>query len=245
MTGTLPFTNVMLHGVVCDGQGRKMSKSLGNVIDPLNVINGRSLTELEDDLKISGGRLMTDKELQRALKSLKSTFPNGIPKCGTDALRLSLMYKDPKSQQLNMDVEFVKTCAAFCNKIWQAARFFLLSHERLKKAEDDKISVLEADDKLLDLLTANYDMLKPEDKWILSRCGVTVGEVNSFLDAKDFHLAARCLRTFLYTNLCDVYVEAAKPALSDATSPNFQMKYAVMKVLSFFQWVCNSLQYQI
>ena len=82
----------MMHGVVCDGQGKKMSKSLGNVIDPLNVIKGRTLQELIEDLKLTGSGLMSEKELQKALTALKTTFPSGIPKCGTDALRFSLMH---------------------------------------------------------------------------------------------------------------------------------------------------------
>jgi valyl-tRNA synthetase len=221
----------MLHGVVCDGQGRKMSKSLGNVVDPLSVINGRSLSELEQDLKETGGTLMTEKELQRSLKALKVTFPNGIPKCGTDALRFSLVHNDPKSQQLNIDVQFVNTCASFCNKIWQAARFFILSHERGKGTYTDDISNHHvSDEKTLDWITSTYGVLDIEDKWILSRCGVTVKNMNSYLESRDFHLASRCLRTFLYTNMCDVYVEAAKPVLNDATNAEFHIKYNVMKI---------------
>ena len=96
LTGKLPFHHVMMHGVVCDSQGKKMSKSKGNVVDPLHVINGRSLKELEEDLKLTGQALMNEKELQKALKSLKATFPSGIPKCGTDALRFSLVHNDKK-----------------------------------------------------------------------------------------------------------------------------------------------------
>ena len=210
-----------------------MSKSLGNVIDPVHVINGRSLAQLEEDLKLSGGPMMAEKELQKALKCLKSTFPQGIPKCGTDALRFSLVHNDPKSQQLNMDVQFVNTCSAFCNKIWQVARFFILSHERLQGAEDiDQKVVIPhlTDDEVLNWLIKSNEIMKPEDQWILCRCGSTVQDVNSHLEARDFHLAARCLRTFIYTNLCDVYVEIAKPVLSDVTNPHFQMKYNIIKI---------------
>ena len=231
LTGRLPFANVMLHGVICDSQGRKMSKSSGNVVDPLSVINGKSLSELEEDLKVTGGSLMTEKELQRAIKSLKVTFPNGIPKCGTDALRFSLVHNDPKSQQLNMDVQFVYTCASFCNKIWQAARFFILSHERVRGTLNDNISNQNGgDENTLDWLISTYEGLNIEDKWIISRCGVTVKNMNSYLESRDFHLAARCLRTFLYTNICDVYVEAAKPVLNDANNSEFHIKYNVMKI---------------
>ena len=231
ITGRLPFTNIMLHGVVCDGQGRKMSKSLGNVIDPLHVIQGRSLIELEEDLKVSGGTLMTENELKKAVKELKTRLPNGIPTCGTDALRFSLMHNDPTSQQINIDVQFVSSCAAFCNKIWQVARFFLQSHERLQGGVSSENGILEGpSDNSLGWLTLIKGKLKPEDQWILSRCGTTVSDVNGYFESRDFHLAARSLRTFLYSNLCDVYVEAAKPVLSDVTNSQFQVKYEVLRI---------------
>ena len=213
LTGKLPFHHVMMHGVVCDSQGKKMSKSKGNVVDPLHVINGRSLKELEEDLKLTGQALMNEKELQKALKSLKATFPSGIPKCGTDALRFSLVHNDPKSQQINVDVNFIYTCAAFCNKIWQAARFFLLAHERLQEAETYYISEVEKMSNLA-WLHSNHGKLRLEDKWILSKYATTVKEVNENLEKRDFHLAVRALRSFLYSDLCDVYVEASKPFLT-------------------------------
>ena len=229
LTGKLPFHHVMMHGVVCDSQGKKMSKSKGNVVDPLHVINGRSLKELEEDLKLTGQALMNAKEMQKALKSLKATFPSGIPKCGTDALRFSLVHNDPKSQQLNVDVNFIYTCAAFCNKIWQATRFFLLAHERLQETETYHISEVEKMSNLA-WLHSNHGKLRLEDKWILSKYATTVKEVNENLEKRDFHLAVRALRSFLYSDLCDVYVEASKPFLIDIHNKDFQVKYTVMKV---------------
>ena len=115
-----------------------------------------------------------------------------------------------------MDVQFVNTCAAFCNKIWQAARFFILSHERIRGTGKDEILNQDgADETSMCGISLLYENLEIVDKWILSRCGMTVKQVNLYLESRDFHLAARCLRTFLYTNLCDVYVEAAKPVLND------------------------------
>ena len=221
----------MLHGIVCDGQGRKMSKSLGNVIDPLHVINGRSVDELEEDLKASAGNLMNDKELQKSLKSLKTMLPNGIPKCGTDAFRFSLIHNDPKSQQLNMDVRFVSTCSAFCNKIWQLTRFFLLSHEK-KQTDEMSSNVDEIRSKNIetDFSISNNNELKPEDKWILSKCALAVRDINSHFESRDFHLIARCLRSFIYNNLCDVYVELAKTALNNPADPEFKIKYKVLKL---------------
>ena len=220
----------MLHGLVCDGQGKKMSKSRGNVVDPLNVITGRSIKDLEEDFKITAQGLMSDKDIQKTVKVLKTTFPSGIPKCGTDALRFSLVHNDPKSQQVNVDVNFIYTCAAFCNKIWQATRFFLLSHEKVKEADPNYISNIDEACNL-DWIISNYDTLRPEDKWILSQYATTVKDVNCYLEKRDFHLVARSLRSFLYTNLCDVYVEASKPSLLDTNRKDFKVKYAVLKVL--------------
>ena len=221
----------MLHGIVCDGQGRKMSKSLGNVIDPLHVINGRSVDELEEDLKASAGNLMNDKELQKSLKSLKTMLPNGIPKCGTDAFRFSLIHNDPKSQQLNMDVRFVSTCSAFCNKIWQLTRFFLLSHEKKQTDEmNSNVDEIRSRNIQMDFSISNNNVLKPEDKWILSKCALAVRDINSHFESRDFHLIARCLRSFIYNNLCDVYVELAKTALNNPADPEFKIKYKVLKL---------------
>ena len=221
----------MLHGIVCDGQGRKMSKSLGNVIDPLHVINGRSVDELEEDLKASAGNLMNDKELQKSLKSLKTMLPNGIPKCGTDAFRFSLIHNDPKSQQLNMDVRFVSTCSAFCNKIWQLTRFFLISHEKKQTDEmNSNVDEIRSRDIQMDFSISNNNELKPEDKWILSKCALAVRDINSHFESRDFHLIARCLRSFIYNNLCDVYVELAKTALNNPADPEFKIKYKVLKL---------------
>ena len=207
-----------------------MSKSRGNVVDPLNVITGRSIKDLEEDFKITAQGLMSDKDIQKTVKVLKTTFPSGIPKCGTDALRFSLVHNDPKSQQVNVDVNFIYTCAAFCNKIWQATRFFLLSHERVKDAGPNySFNINEACN--LDWIISNYDTLRPEDKWILSQYATTVKDVNCYLEHRDFHLVARSLRSFLYTNLCDVYVEASKPSLLDINRKDFKLKYAVLKVL--------------
>ena len=221
----------MLHGIVCDGQGRKMSKSLGNVIDPLHVINGRSVDELEEDLKASAGNLMNDKELQKSLKSLKAMLPNGISKCGTDAFRFSLIHNDPKSQQLNMDIRFVNTCSAFCNKIWQLTRFFLLSHEKKQTDEmNSNVGEIRSRDIQMDFSISNNNVLKPEDKWILSKCALAVRDINSHFESRDFHLLARCLRSFIYNNLCDVYVELAKTALNNPADPEFKIKYKVLKL---------------
>ena len=89
----------MLHGIICDAQGRKMSKSIGNVVDPMHVINGASLKDLEDEMaqSVSNGSL-SKKDYNKLVTSLKKDFPDGIPRCGTDALRFGLTWNDTSSK---------------------------------------------------------------------------------------------------------------------------------------------------
>ena len=112
-------------------------------------------------------------------------------------------------QQINLDMTVMKTASAFCNKIWQAARFLVLAHERSTSAVKHDLSC----------------DLSPENQWILSRCSKTVREVNMHFENKEFHLVTRALRSFLYGNVCDVYL------VSDNAYENFA-RYLYSKVFS-------------
>ena len=96
--GQVPFPEVLLHSVVCDAHGRKMSKSLGNVVDPLHVINGRSLQDLQADLTANTN--LAEGERKKASAGLAKDFPKGIPRCGADALRIGLLNDEVKIQQV-------------------------------------------------------------------------------------------------------------------------------------------------
>merc|ERR1719418_456247 len=102
MTDSLPFKEVMLHGIICDAQGRKMSKSLGNVVDPMHIINGATLKDLEDEMaqSVANGSL-SKKDFNKLASNLKKDFPQGIPKCGADALRFGLTWNDISTLKTN------------------------------------------------------------------------------------------------------------------------------------------------
>lgn len=122
LLGQLPFKEVYLHAMVRDAHGRKMSKSLGNVIDPMDVINGISLEDLHKQLLDSN---LDPKELERAREGQKRDYPQGIPECGTDALRFALCAYTTQGRDINLDILRVQGYRFFCNKIWNATKFAL------------------------------------------------------------------------------------------------------------------------
>ncbi|XP_043529235.1 valine--tRNA ligase isoform X1 [Frieseomelitta varia] len=122
LLGKLPFKEVYLHAMVRDAHGRKMSKSLGNVIDPMDVINGISLENLHKQLTDSN---LDPKELKFAIEGQKRDYPQGIPECGTDALRFALCAYTMQGRDINLDILRVQGYRFFCNKIWNATKFSL------------------------------------------------------------------------------------------------------------------------
>jgi valyl-tRNA synthetase len=126
LTGTVPFREVYCHPLVRDAQGRKMSKSLGNVIDPIEVIVGSSLEALHK--KLESGNL-DPKEIIRAKADQKKTYPNGIPECGTDALRFGLCGLVTGGRDLNLNVMQIKGNRQFVNKFYQATRYALMNSD--------------------------------------------------------------------------------------------------------------------
>jgi valyl-tRNA synthetase len=122
LTDKLPFHTVYLHAMVRDKDGRKMSKSLGNVIDPLEVISGCTLETLL--AKLDAGNL-PPKEVARAKKDQSEDFPEGIPECGSDALRFGLLAYTVQGRDVNLDMKRVVGYRLFCNKLWNATKFAL------------------------------------------------------------------------------------------------------------------------
>jgi len=123
LMGKLPFKDVFLHAMVRDAHGRKMSKSLGNTINPVDVIYGVSLEELHKTLE--GGNL-DPKEVEKAKAGQKQDYPNGIPECGTDALRFGLCAYTAQGRDINLDVMRVQGYRFFCNKLWNATKFAMM-----------------------------------------------------------------------------------------------------------------------
>jgi len=193
LTGKLPFHTVYLHAMVRDAHGRKMSKSLGNVIDPLDVIDGISLEELHNML-MEGN--LPEKEIEKAKAGQKSDFPDGIPECGADALRFGLLAYTLQGRNVNLDINRVVGYRHFCNKVWNATRFGLTYFPEGYK------------------FAGNLDLSAPfawEDRWILSRLSACAEKCNQAFEKYEFANATSATYAFFTYELCDVYLELLKP----------------------------------
>ncbi|XP_042234807.1 valine--tRNA ligase-like [Homarus americanus] len=125
LLGKLPFKQVYLHAMVRDAHGRKMSKSLGNVIDPMDVINGITLQDLNKQLDENSN--LDPREIAKAKEGQKHDYPQGIPECGTDALRFALCAYTAQGRDINLDVLRVNGYRNFCNKLWNATKFAMMN----------------------------------------------------------------------------------------------------------------------
>ncbi|KAL1916953.1 uncharacterized protein VTP21DRAFT_5150 [Calcarisporiella thermophila] len=193
LTGKVPFREIFTHAMIRDAHGRKMSKSLGNVIDPIDVIEGISLEQLHE--KLLQGNL-DPREIQKAKAGQKADFPKGIPECGTDALRFALCAYTATSLNINLDILRVEGYRKFCNKLWNATRFALM---RL----GEKFEPLPAAG-----LTGRESLV---ERWVLAKLNRAVKETNRALSEKNFMAATSAIHGFWMYNLCDVFVEAIKP----------------------------------
>jgi len=200
LLGKLPFKEVYLHSIIRDAHGRKMSKSLGNVIDPVDVIRGITLEELHQQLFDSN---LDPTEIKRAKEGQKADYPNGIPECGTDALRFALCASISQGRDINLDVLRVQGYRFFCNKLWNATKFSLTSlGNSFVPSSSMKLSGKES----------------PMDSWILSRLSQAVDICNRGLENYDFSAVTTACYNFWLYELCDVYLEYLKPVLQGTQS---------------------------
>ncbi|XP_075042710.1 valine--tRNA ligase [Mixophyes fleayi] len=196
LTGKLPFKEVYLHAIVRDAHGRKMSKSLGNVIDPLDVIKGITLQGLHAQLLESN---LDPAELERAKEGQKSDYPSGIPECGTDALRFALCAYTSQGRDINLDVNRILGYRHFCNKLWNATKFAM-------RGLGDKFTPSDSS------LPSGQESLV--DLWILSRLSLAVDLCNAGFHSYDFPGITTAVYNFWLYDLCDVYLECLKPVFS-------------------------------
>lgn len=191
-----PFDRIFLHGIVRDAHGMKMSKSLGNVIDPLYVIDGITLDEMISNL--SKGNLEA-RELVRASAALKKDYPSGIQKCGADALRFTLLSYTNGMKDINLDVLRVEGYSRFCNKIWNAYKFVsgLAGENFTFNSNNIKNTIYLS------------STLSSHQKWIVVRLNKVIEEQHKNIDIYNFMAASQSVYQ-LFFDFCDVIIECSK-----------------------------------
>jgi valyl-tRNA synthetase len=196
-TGKVPFRDVYINAIVRDAEGQKMSKSKGNVLDPLDLIDGVDADTL---VSKSVANMMDPRQAEKVAKRTRQHYPNGIPSFGADALRFTFASLATFNRTLNFDLNRCDGYRNFCNKLWNATRFVLMN---------------------VDGRDVGLDETQPRthtfvDRWLLGRLQQAKHEVAQNLDAYRFDLAARALYEFVWDEYCDWYVELAKVQLAHA-----------------------------
>ena len=194
-TGDVPFREVYVHGLIRDHEGQKMSKSKGNVIDPLDIVDGVTVDELVS--KRTTG-LMQPQLAPAIERATRKQFPQGIAAHGTDALRFTFASLATLSRDLRFDLGRVEGYRNFCNKLWNAARFVLMSTETAVARGPEELSTY--------------------DRWIRSRLHSAIVAVRQGFAEYRFDLAAQALYEFTWYEFCDWYLEFSKPMLQSAES---------------------------
>ncbi len=197
----VPFRTVYLHAIVVDENGDKMSKTKGNVVDPLDVIHGATLEQLLQKAKDGLAP-------PAALKNIEKTFPEGMQPAGADALRFTLASMAAQGRNIRLSIARVEGYRHFANKLWNAARF---AQRHLSGFDPDRFG-----DALRD--GRETAALGLADRWILSRLQRTAAEVDAALESFRINDAAQAIYRFVWTELCDWYIELAKPVLYDETN---------------------------
>ncbi|AWH88203.1 valine--tRNA ligase [Limnobaculum parvum] len=193
----VPFKNVYVTGLIRDDEGQKMSKTKGNVIDPLDMIDGISLDGL---LEKRTGNMMQPQLAEKIRKRTEKQFPDGIEAHGTDALRFTLTALASTGRDINWDMKRLEGYRNFCNKLWNASRFVLMNTE-------DQDCGQNGGEKELSLA----------DRWILAEFNQTVKVYREALDSYRFDMAANILYEFTWNQFCDWYLELAKPVMNSGS----------------------------
>ena len=215
----VPFKTVYVHGLVRDGQGQKMSKSKGNVLDPIDIIDG---IDLETLVEKRTSNMMNPKDAAKIEKQTRKEFPEGIAAYGTDALRFTFTSLASTGRDINFDLKRVEGYRNFCNKIWNASRFVLMN------CVDKEGSALPIDQ------SAKPEVWELPEKWIMSRLNSSVQNIHQHFNQYRLDMVSHDIYEFIWNEYCDWYVELAKASLNDDSVTDerkAQIRYVLLHVL--------------
>ena len=220
-TGEPPFKEVYIHGLVRDSDGQKMSKSKGNVLDPLDLINGITLEDLVTKRTVG---LMQPQLAEKIEKSTRQHFPDGINAYGTDSLRFTFASLATQGRDIRFDIGRIDGYRNFCNKIWNATRFVLMN------IESQKIDI-----------NNNKKTFGLTERWITSQLSKTLNATQEGIKTYRFDLASQALYEFVWNEYCDWYLEFSKSTLNDKAKSEEEKRGTLYTLVYVLEALVRSL----
>ena len=208
-TKKIPFNKIYIHGLVRDSEGKKMSKSIGNVIDPIDIIEGISIEKLIEKRTES---LINEKQKANVVKKTKRDFPNGIKEYGADALRFNFCAMASTGRDINFDLNRIEGYRNFCNKLWNASRFIMLTCDEYQYKEN-----------------LNTSAATIFDKWIMYKLDNVTKDFKKYSSTYRFDLMANSIYEFVWNEYCDWYLEIVKNNTTETTK-NYLI-YSIIRIL--------------